>query len=371
MTKISKEARKLLNIVKNIPHYFSGKVNAPALPKGTTFRISMVFIILISVFITTYLIGGVVRYFLRAQVSQVTMYFLPNVSTLPPDRTFSLMINSGSNVIGYIKAEINFDPQKLKLADEINTSNLLTMDNTLVPTGTSGLPADICDTSLPCIIKTPASAANSAGKAVIIIAKDPRNTTVQAATGTFEVLNFTLQNLSSVDNDATTVTLSVVQVVNMDSQPLSLNVSVSPLTLTLNPASATLTPSPTVTLTPSPTNTPTDTPTATLSPTNTPSPTPQPSETPLPTQTPTGEPGATITELPVESPTIPPTATPVPVPGDITGDGFVNLMDYSVLFSSFGLKLGDSGYDPRANIAGNDNAVNLLDYSVLFANFSN
>jgi len=48
----------------------------------------------------------------------------------------------------------------------------------------------------------------------------------------------------------------------------------------------------------------------------------------------------------------------------------VNLLDYSILFASFGKQQGDPGYDSRADLTG-DNKVNLLDYSILFANFGN
>lgn len=105
----------------------------------------------------------------------------------------------------------------------------------------------------------------------------------------------------------------------------------------------------------------TGTPTATA----TPSPALTPSPTPSPTLTPT--PSVALSGSPSPSPTGTKT-------GDVNGDNRVTLLDYVLLFESFGKQTGQIGFDPRADMAGGpaggpDGKVNLLDYSVLFENF--
>lgn len=68
---------------------------------------------------------------------------------------------------------------------------------------------------------------------------------------------------------------------------------------------------------------------------------------------------------------------PTPTPdcnfsGDTNCDQSVDILDYSILFASFGKIPGQSGYDPRANINhSSDGKVDILDYSVLYYNFGN
>ena len=66
------------------------------------------------------------------------------------------------------------------------------------------------------------------------------------------------------------------------------------------------------------------------------------------------------------SPTVPPpTPTPVLTPGDVTGDGNVNLNDLSILLSNF----GKSGMQRSQGDLISDGNVNLSDLSQLLANF--
>lgn len=56
------------------------------------------------------------------------------------------------------------------------------------------------------------------------------------------------------------------------------------------------------------------------------------------------------------------------IPGDLDGDGDVDLADLAALLGSFGLCVGDAGYNPAADLDG-DNCVTLADLSVLLGNF--
>ncbi|MBI5866561.1 MAG: hypothetical protein HZB38_19010 [Planctomycetes bacterium] len=59
---------------------------------------------------------------------------------------------------------------------------------------------------------------------------------------------------------------------------------------------------------------------------------------------------------------------PHTVPGDVDGDGHVDLGDLTLLLSSFGLCSGESSFNPAADFNGNG-CVELADLAVLLANF--
>jgi hypothetical protein len=54
--------------------------------------------------------------------------------------------------------------------------------------------------------------------------------------------------------------------------------------------------------------------------------------------------------------------------GDANLDGHIDILDFSLLASSYGLAEGQPGYDPRADFDG-DGAVGLLDFSLLASNY--
>jgi hypothetical protein len=60
--------------------------------------------------------------------------------------------------------------------------------------------------------------------------------------------------------------------------------------------------------------------------------------------------------------------TPAGTPGDIDGDGDVDLSDLAIMLSTFGLCVGDPGFVPAADING-DGCVDLGDLSILLSNF--
>ncbi len=65
-------------------------------------------------------------------------------------------------------------------------------------------------------------------------------------------------------------------------------------------------------------------------------------------------------------------AAPIPVgllaEGDANLDGRIDILDFSLLASSYGLAEGQPGYDPRADFVG-DGAVGLRDFSLLASNY--
>lgn len=118
---------------------------------------------------------------------------------------------------------------------------------------------------------------------------------------------------------------------------------------------------PTPTPTPLPTATPTPTPIPTATPTPLPTVTPTPSPTPQPTATPTPVPTSTPTPTPV-----PPTNTPTPIPppGDISGDGKIDIQDFNIWRCQF-LADGSCPTIPvnQADI-NKDGVVDILDFAI-------
>jgi hypothetical protein len=84
-----------------------------------------------------------------------------------------------------------------------------------------------------------------------------------------------------------------------------------------------------------------------------------------PTPTPTSAPTPTKPPAPTPTPTQPPTVTPTPVPaipGDVNGDGSVNILDYTLLSNAFGTSNPDADFN-------SDGIVNILDFQILSNNF--
>jgi hypothetical protein len=57
-----------------------------------------------------------------------------------------------------------------------------------------------------------------------------------------------------------------------------------------------------------------------------------------------------------------------PIPGDINGDGYVDVVDLLYLVDAFGSVTGDTNYDPDADF-NNDGSVDVVDLLILVENF--
>ncbi len=62
------------------------------------------------------------------------------------------------------------------------------------------------------------------------------------------------------------------------------------------------------------------------------------------------------------------TAGEAPLPGDIDGDGDVDLTDLAGLLAAYGTCIGDPGYNPAADIDGNG-CVDLPDLAALLSHY--
>jgi hypothetical protein len=76
------------------------------------------------------------------------------------------------------------------------------------------------------------------------------------------------------------------------------------------------------------------------------------------------EPGATFTYQLHYTSTPGSILTVTPMPGDRNGDGVVNCADLAIVKASFGKKIGQPGFDPRADVNG-DGIVNVLDLATV------
>ena len=319
---------------------FTHKISS-YLPKGTMARLALLLVILIGLPAAIFIVRKAVQYVPKAAVTTVTLSTTPASATLPPNATVRVNLSAGTQLIGFTRVVLTFNPAQINLASEVTTTTRLRQNRE---------PA-----TDPWIVKTTMAEANSTGRVVIALGLDELDR-ANPPTGTFEIANFSVRSSTTQTNVSSQLafTVSDSQIVNMTAEAQIIASTGS--TFTLNPV-VTNTPTATPTATPSPTRTPT--PTATFTPTPTRTPTP----TPTPTMTPTGTvPPVTITN----------TLTPTPNcwPGDANCDGNVDILDYSILFASFGKLPGQVGYDPRANLNHDSaGAVDILDYSVLFYNF--
>lgn len=165
----------------------------------------------------------------------IDLYFVPANSIVDPDGVLSLMIDSGAEEIGFVDVTFYFDNSKIQLTDEVTlTSSLGTV-----------------------VSKTTMENANSSGTVNFVIGLSPG---AVAPSGVFELVQFPVTSISTVDNDVAVVYVGTdnddVQIVNVDPSPRELVDDLyESAILTLNPVVATLTP--TLANTPTPTVTPT------------------------------------------------------------------------------------------------------------------
>lgn len=287
-------------------------------------NIIILLVILAALPLTVYLVRQAVRFIPKAVPAAVEIFFIPDTADLPPDTTFALNIDVKSNKVGFVRMELDFDNSKIGLTGDIQTTDKL---KTVMR-------------------KTSVSEANSTGQIVVVLGLSTGDKD-NPPTGVFEFMRMTFGKISGSGTTNISVNDNGVQIADMDANELVFTSSPATINLTAGPT-PTYTPTPTPTYTPTPTKTPTPTNTETPTPTNTPVPTkePTPTYTPIPTKG--------LTQTP----------TPVPLPGDVDGDGDVDIFDYNLLIENFGsVDCGNA-----ADIDGNCK-VDIFDYNILIENF--
>jgi hypothetical protein len=256
---------------------------------------SLVFVL--STFLGAYALTRQILYRSKA-ASNVTVSLSPSSAQMPPDRNFSVIINSGSRKVGFARIVVTFDKTKLNLSQDLQASGILT-----IPEQTDGTK-----------LVTTKSEANSTGRieAVFLLPVDKSS---QAPSGSFEVTKLPMTSVASGNSQAQisfdVSDMQIVDAVSVD----NMVITASSATVQFNFSTSTPTSHPTATPTTRPTRTPTQRPTAT------------------PTRTPTSHPTSTPTSHPTPTPTPPETFDSR---ADINQDGVVNLLDYIILLENFG-----------------------------------
>ncbi len=325
--------------------------------------------LLLTIAVVVYFTGKSQEIRKKAAVSaDVNMALAPGTITVAPNATFplQLVVSSGSHPVTTIQLSLTYDPKAIEITghtlpagwieiipkiDNVNGKMTITLFNVSAPTG-NFVALNLTVHAKPTATGTTAITF-TAGENIVLISTDQTigsgNNHVGSTTG----------SQITIQGPIPTKTPTPVQT----RTPTPIRTSTPVQTRTPTPI-RTSTPTPTRTPTPIRTNTPTpirtSTPTATRTPTpiRTPTPTPIRGPTSIPTQTPT--PILTNTSTPTPRP------TPTLKPGDLTGDGTVDIYDYNIMLEDFG-KTGSPGWIP-ADI-NKDGTVDIYDYNILIGNF--
>ena len=146
-----------------------------------------------------------------------TFSFDPGALTLPLDGTTQLKVSVGSEKISFVHAEITFDKDKVKLAENISIS---------------GSP-------LTRVIKvTSASDANSSGKIQVILALDPEKAS-NPPTGNVTLATLKWATNTSTSNVTSSVKFSTSSLKAYNTKAELFTIKSSDISLSLNPASST------------------------------------------------------------------------------------------------------------------------------------
>jgi len=173
----------------------------------------LIFSFLTSLLVGTYLIQRRKAVVERPKAAVDTVVsIIPSSETLPPSKTFKLMVGPSSVSVGFVRAVITYDPSKIRLASDVQI-NTDTLDTTVQTTARA--------------------TANSNGKIVIVTAASPGNTPPNTV---YEVASFQMEAVTNSPNVTATLGLdaSDMQLVQ-DGASNELSFDVQPATITLNP----------------------------------------------------------------------------------------------------------------------------------------
>lgn len=230
-----------------------------------TAKLFIVLIVLLAIPVTLILISRPAILFPNAQNIQATISVTSASDKMPPNASASVMINSGNYKLGFAQVTILFDKDKVRLTDEITTTNLL---KTVVS-------------------KTTMADANASGKIDIALGLSPQDSS-NPPSGSFSFANFPMKSISSVENDLTVISVDQANSQLVDQTPQALVLAGQNLEFALNYVA----PTATATATAQPTISPTSTPIGTSDSGIAGGPTSTPTETP--TDRPTVVPGPTL-----------------------------------------------------------------------------
>src|SRR5260221_457796 len=184
-----------------------------SLPHGTGQRLFLTVLLVLALPVGVILVRQIQRYKASAVLDTVSLYFSPAQQSLPPDSTFSIMADTKTNLVGFVRIEFTIDPAQVNLASEITvTPRLATI-----------------------VQKSTMAEVNSTGSGVIVAALSTTDRG-NPLSGVVELANFNLHTISTVTDGATTLsfTNAGVQLIDMQSQVLPFTSASS--SLILNPS---------------------------------------------------------------------------------------------------------------------------------------
>lgn len=212
------------------------KYNSKSKLKNYLFLGFLVLMVGVTTYFANFLIQRAQVFEVGAATGKANLFFEPTNLTLPPDGLVNLWATTDKQ-LGFVSAQISFDPTLIKLAQNPSLPNA----------------------ALAEIIQlTDLAEANTTGKINIALAIKPTAVAI-APTGSFPLAGLKFSSKTTLANKTTTLSLSTtnLQLVDLGATPFT--VTTQTATLTLNP---TVTPSSTPTPTPTPSSKPTATPIA-------------------------------------------------------------------------------------------------------------
>ena len=171
------------------------------------FSLLILLILVITIPLAIYLIKNN-RIFRTGAAADVTLSIQPGSAEMPPNTSFKLMADSGSNEVSFVRVQINFDPDLIQLSNEIAIS--------------SALQQTITQTSI--------SEANSTGSILLVVAQSTSQS--NGPSGSFEIasLNFST-NTSSETQTQISIFDDETQIVDASANELTTESTASNLNL--------------------------------------------------------------------------------------------------------------------------------------------
>jgi hypothetical protein len=145
--------------------------------------------------------------------TQAKIYIVPTQATLPPNTVFGLRLDAGASQIAFVRLELAFDPTKVYLTDEIQTTSLF---GTVIET-------------------TGRIEANTTGHIVVVLALSP-GSKESPPTGNFELAQLSFGALRTLPDQASTISVAGQQTQIVTSDSIELSFSSELANLTLNPS---------------------------------------------------------------------------------------------------------------------------------------
>lgn len=172
-------------------------------------QLLIAFLILISLITSLFFLNQPFHFFSKAATGDPDIFFEPQSVVLPPNSAVKLFLNTKNQPLGFVHLELNFDPSKINLTQEITPSSYSRI-----------------------IKKSTMAEANLAGKIILILAAEPGQ---PLPTGTVQIAQFAIKakNKQTTSTNIALPTTSYQRLIS--TSPEVINFNTLPLTISLNP----------------------------------------------------------------------------------------------------------------------------------------